>query len=189
MDFIGQKGPSSKFHLVLLDLLVIGLQIVQLAASMTRRKLDRNEKRPAEVGEGQQATPPDATQDLDAEERGVRREEEQQDIEMQTLNPAGTTTAPDTTFSTDSDDASDPLLSTTAAPRTDAHIFDAFHSGQVIIADLDIWKRLVEQAELWRNARTVSSSSRSLSGRTFRGELAGTVLRLRLGTDRLRQAI
>lgn len=39
IDLIGQKGPTSKFHLVLLDLLVLGLQCFMLAVHVEKERL------------------------------------------------------------------------------------------------------------------------------------------------------
>jgi cytochrome b len=41
MDFIGQKGPSSKLHLLALDLVVILLQVVHLSAFIARQRLKK----------------------------------------------------------------------------------------------------------------------------------------------------
>ncbi|EME79171.1 uncharacterized protein MYCFIDRAFT_90088 [Pseudocercospora fijiensis CIRAD86] len=43
MDFIGQKGPSSKVHLILLDLLVLLVQLVQMSAHLLRASITSDE--------------------------------------------------------------------------------------------------------------------------------------------------
>lgn len=197
MDFIGQKATGSRLALVGLDLLVLGLQVVLMGLVLVRRKLDGGEGKDGTVQAAEEVR-----QDHDAEERGVSRGEEQEDIEMRNLAPADSDHANEssdpllsnTTAGGEEPDAIDPPTSTSGmpsepTPRSDSRIFDAFHSGQVIIADLDIWKRVVEQSHLWRESRNTVSSSSGSGSRTFRGELAGTVLRLRMGTDRLRAAI
>ena len=197
MDFIGQKGPSSKFYLVLLDLLVVSLQLVQLASNSVRKKVKEVPATASPAARNatiatHNATS-SATQDLDSEERGVRRSHEEQDIEMQTLNPSGTATSGTTNATTSEAEAAtessdrDALLATTTAPRTDAHIFDAFNSGQIVVADLDLWKEIKDQFKLAMEKRSDTSSR--TSSQALRAELAQRVLRMRLGTDALRQSL
>ncbi|KAF2482363.1 hypothetical protein BDY17DRAFT_324650 [Neohortaea acidophila] len=201
MDFIGQQGPSSKIHLVLLDILVVVLQLVLLAAGTLRKRLKdkASSATPASTSTtpstntaaaptttttapAAPATQP-STQDLDSEERGVRRSMEQHDIEMQTLNPSGTATSPAASIAEPS--AHDALLANTSAPATDEHIFDAFHSGQIVLADLDIWKTIKEQASMMKDSRNASTPTVD----SIRSELAARMLRMRMGTDALRQSL
>ena len=148
MDFVGQKGPTSRIILVLFDLLVMTLQFVHLTAHITRKRL-KDGVAPAAAPQSQQTPAPSTVQDLDSEERGVRHSaelEQQDDIEMQTLNPSGQ--RGDTVTATDEDDESnerDTLLSSAPPSRTDIHIFDSFHSGQIVLADLNVWKTVKEQ--------------------------------------------
>lgn len=188
MDFIGQKGPTSKGHLLMLDLLVVLLQVTHLAANAVRKGL-RETSTPAAAA-APQAAPPAVNrsqQDLDAEERGVRRSDELQDIEMQSLNASGTAaSATQTSAADDANESSerDTLLANTV-PRTDSHIFDAFNSGQIVLADLDLWKNIKHQAHLVKTA----ASDPQPSGQTLRAELAGRILRMRMRTDELRQTL
>lgn len=180
MDFIGQKGPTSKMHLLLLDLLVVLLQIIHLSAHVTRQRL-KGVSVSVTTSAGREYTPAAApsTQDLDSEERGVRRSDEQQDIEMRTLDSSGVTATslpadePETTSERDN------LLtsSITTAPRTDAHIFDAFNSGQIVLADLDIIKTTKEQFWAYQAAPRESLQS----SREMRANIAGQLLRWRFG--------
>ncbi|KAK3714691.1 hypothetical protein LTR37_007671 [Vermiconidia calcicola] len=194
MDFIGQQGPTSKAHLLLLDLLLLFLQITHLAANMVRDRLREATASNTSTVHSAQLPPPATSalrQDHDAEERGVHRSEEQQDIEMQTLNPTGTAldvTPAATTSITTSDPPSDhdTLLSSTT-PRTDAHIFEAFHSGQIVVADLDLWKRLKEQFQLVKSYQPADPNSTAVQ--TLRTELAQRFLRMRNGTDAIRQTL
>ncbi|TAQ86517.1 hypothetical protein B7494_g5135 [Chlorociboria aeruginascens] len=94
-DLIGQKGPTSKLHLVFLDLLVFALQTFLMVVHIERDRLAgvisaalkpnvaTDEPRAAVV----------SSQDHDSEERGVMRDAvigitDDQDIEMQPLTPA-----------------------------------------------------------------------------------------------------
>lgn len=91
IDFIGQKGPTSKTHLLLLDVAIAVLQMIMLAAvteekNMESKKKVRNRRRSARndtleaptnaAAEPDAATPETSTQDHDAEERGLRRSAE-----------------------------------------------------------------------------------------------------------------
>lgn len=189
MDFVGQKGPSSKVYLLVLDMLVLGLQITHMATGMVRKRLKQasNATTPPASGGNPQpvSSQPSAgvqqQQDIESEERGVHRTDYGADIEMQTLNSSGTA-ANETTSS-----ASEILMATTA-PRTDAHIFDAFNSGQIVLADIDLWKHTKEQAHMIKNYRANAENSQ-LQNRTLRAELAGRLIRMRMGTDALRQSI
>ena len=74
IDLIGQKGPTSKFHLVLLDLLVLGLQCFMLAVHVERERLSAvNDALTSTVPTAAMDVPREAVvsaQNLDAEERG-----------------------------------------------------------------------------------------------------------------------
>lgn len=160
IDFIGQLGPSSKVLMVLLDLLVVGLQMGMLSVVATRRRLD---------DKGTVVTPPAQPaqgQDVDSEERGVRRSaelEQQGDIEMQSLNPASGQA--DRSFNDPPDAAEDEEPSNDrdhllALPRSDAHIFDAFHSGQIVLGDFNVLRSAREQMAAYKKATPEARSER-----------------------------
>lgn len=183
MDFIGQKGPTSKLHLMLLDVLVLALQVVQLSVHVLRKRLkDGASSQPVAVttsdGGTYGAQPVSTGQSLDDEERGVRRsveEREGQDIEMQTLNPEGATSGEDEARSSERDS----LLASTSMPiRTDAHIFDAFNSGQIVIADLDLWKTVRDEFIAWQKAPR-NPSANAEANRMMRERLTRRMLRWR----------
>ncbi|KAK5171996.1 uncharacterized protein LTR77_003633 [Saxophila tyrrhenica] len=194
MDFIGQAGPSSKIHLFLLDLLVVVLQLTHMAAYMLKCRLKDSATTTAATASARSGTShpaPARRQDLDAEERGVRRSGEQQEIEMQTLTATGTATGavvdPSEAHDTANRSSEHDALLNPMVPRTDSHIFDAFHSGQIVIADLDLRKRIGDQIHLTKNYRADASTASGV--RTLRAELANRVLRMRMGADALRQNI
>ncbi|GAB7363822.1 hypothetical protein MBLNU230_g4388t1 [Neophaeotheca triangularis] len=172
MDFIGQRGPSSKVHLVLLDLLVILLQLTHMAAHVTAKRLKETRASATAVSQPRAEA---SRQDIDSEERGVRRSTEQNDIEMQNLNPSGQAT---TASSTRDDDVEEPTredstLDSTAPPR-DAQIFDAFNSGQIVIGDLNLWK--ITKDEFWAYQKAPPETT--TSGQVLRASLLGRMLRL-----------
>lgn len=167
MDFIGQKGPSSKLHLLLLDLLVTVLQTVHLSAHLLRLKLRDGSSLVTLVAQV-------SRQNIDAEERGVRRSievEEQGDVEMETLNPGGR--------AQDREDEGEANASDTAAfapptttVRSDAHIFDAFNSGQIVVADLNLYRTVQEQFLAYRKGahqEAIRAESQRLLGARFAG--------------------
>lgn len=176
IDFIGQLGPSSKVLMVLLDLLVVGLQMGMLSVVATRRRLD---------DKGTVVTPPAQPaqgQDVDSEERGVRRSaelEQQGDIEMQSLNPADRSfnDPPDAAEDEEPSNDRDHLL---ALPRSDAHIFDAFHSGQIVLGDFNVVRSAREQMAAYKKA---SPEARSERRAMYQTQFAARVrfIRRRLG--------
>ena len=178
MDFIGQKGPASRITLVLFDLLVMALQFVHLTAHITRKRLKDGAVPAAAAAPQTQQTPaPSTGQDLDSEERGVRHStelEQQDDIEMQTLNPSGNTervTA--VTYEDDDTNERDALLASAPPPRTDIHIFDSFHSGQIVLADLNVWKTIREQFWAYQKSTVEQRDARRAS---YRAQLTSRLM-------------
>lgn len=125
LDFIGQKGPSSKLVLVLLDVFVLALQVVHLSAHITRTRLHE--------GISTQATV--AVQDIESEERGVRRSTEieqqdlQGDINLQSLNTAARAQL------VAEEQRGEDWMST--SPEPDFSILESFWNGQIVLADLN----------------------------------------------------
>ena len=71
IDFIGQKGPISKFQLIAIDLVVVVFQIIMLGVVLEKERTKRSlpPDNPAETPSSESSP----EQDHDAEERGVRR--------------------------------------------------------------------------------------------------------------------
>lgn len=157
LDFIGQKGGMSRWTLLGLDLVILVLQVVCCAVVRVRAKVeDAFDAVKAEEEIRRDDAPRPTRQGVEDEERGVRRSEEvgrEGDVEMERLNPDGRRA--DDTTAEDEERGRSILASTTAAlERTDAHIFDAFNSGQIVLADLDLgrmvhdeWNRKGEDEE------------------------------------------
>ena len=102
VDFIGQKPPSSRFTLLLLDVAILGLQCFMLAVHGERerlRKVVMPSRRMASSTAGTEtadAMLTSSTQDHDAEERGVLRDapepvETADGIELQPLTGSAAT--------------------------------------------------------------------------------------------------
>jgi len=90
IDLIGQKGPTSKIHLLLLDIVVVILQSVMVAVTLEWERLGDVLKESLNPTTGDRPRVEVAvSQDHDAEERGIMRDSATAtgDIEMQTLNP------------------------------------------------------------------------------------------------------
>lgn len=115
IDFIGQKGPISKFSLVLLDLLIVGLQVVMLSVNGEVRRATMARKG---------ITPTAAVQDHDAEERGE-------------IRTAGSSSTPSSSAATPSDPTSTESSRLLEDPSvSDSDAFDAIVSTQAPLATL-----------------------------------------------------
>jgi hypothetical protein len=129
IDFVGQLGPISKFRLVFLDILMVALQIVMLGISQTRAdvedSLESHEGEPTET----------SGQDLDAEERGVHREEGiemtgDSGMELRDLS------APEVQGTDDDGEGLD-LLSAELEDSA-KHPLDSFNNGEAVVAEVYI---------------------------------------------------
>ncbi|TVY71278.1 DSC E3 ubiquitin ligase complex subunit, partial [Lachnellula suecica] len=155
VDLIGQKGPTSKIHLVLLDLLVLALQCFMLAVHIERERLSAVLK--AFVSPVQAADQPRAevqtSQDHDAEERGVMRDEvtADGDIELQPLPSTSTTTA--TALPTEHEEDRARLLAETSPPEeSEEDALDKFWMGTAIVADFHVLQNIRTQWSDYGNA-------------------------------------
>jgi hypothetical protein len=174
IDLIGQKGPTSKLHLLLLDLLVLALQCLMLAVHVEREKLASSLA--AFLKPGTDAGIPRAqapsSQDHNSEERGVMRDGvmENGDIEMQPLSSRldGPSTRSDVARS-ESELQRTRLLD--EPPREqledDDSPLDLFWSGTAVVADFHVLDILRTQ---WYAPENASASALQSVG--FAGELA-----------------
>ena len=192
MDFIGQKGPTSKLHLLCLDVLVLLLQVLHIGILTVKKKARAAAESPTTTTTSAPRTVPTAPsqQNLDFEERGQLRSDHQQvDIELQELNSDGATARqhisrePDGPEEDTGGEERQRLLQTTETPRSDRHIFDAFNSGEIMVADLNLYKIMKEQFMLSReaveNAQSASGSTSGSSSASFAG--TGLNFRIRIG--------
>lgn len=162
IDLIGQKGPTSKLLLIFLDLLVITFQLIHLSAHIARMTL----KEGASINRTIQDRPVSA-QDIDSEERGVRRSaelqqrEEAESIALQNMDHLGRVVDE---IQRDRDDVD------AAGPRTDAFLFDAFKNGQIVLADLNPLRTAREQVIRFQKTPAevrASALNAHLAGRMF----------------------
>ena len=154
LDFVGQLGPSSKLRLVLLDVFILLLQLIALAATTKRRSLGKS-KPPTATGTATVSTAPATSDsaaamssghDHDAEERGVLR---------QPPSPSGSSPLPPVDFTSD--------LSSRTRPSSRTHAMaDLLASGQSVIAELYVWDTLRDQHNAYV-IRALSSRSATTS--------------------------
>lgn len=172
IDLIGQKGPTSKFHLVMLDMLVLALQCFMLAVHLERDRLAA--ALAAFLNPGTEAGVPRvevvAGQDHDAEERGVIRNgvEENGNIEMQTLGPQHD--GPSTRNNEDEERSrllDEPPLR--GPVEDDDSPMDVFWSGTAVVADFHILDTLRRQRD---NYGHVDASATALQTVGFSAGLA-----------------
>jgi hypothetical protein len=185
-DFVGQKSPSSKFHMVLLDITILVLQCVMLAVYAEKEQLRHALNPPSETssgttGGGQTASGETATsaQDYDAEERGVIREEmaSNGDMELQELTSVGTRHRR-ADVDEERDEERERLLAE-PLPRPedeDGHALDIFYSGNVVLADLHVMQNLRQQ---WQKYGSASESAIQTVG--FSAGFAAVAANRRLG--------
>jgi len=162
VDLIGQKGPTSKIHLVLLDFLVLGLQCFMLAVHVEKERLQAILKAflspstaAATAAENRAAYV--SAQDHDAEERGKIRDNvvvaENGDIELQPLasqydGPSTATNEPDR------NEERERLLAEPPRRQEEEENYpvDMFWSGTAIVADFHVLHNLRRQWEDYGNA-------------------------------------
>jgi len=201
MDLIGQQGPSAKLHLVILDLLVLGLQLVNLGILLLKRRAKAAASTPdasatpGADGASSGAPAPASTQTLEDEERGqLRSEHEELDIELQDLNLGSSTTpaaaqrdvARDAMDEYQGDETSsreqDTLLSSTER-RTDSSLFDAFNTGEIVVADLNIARLVVEQSTnyLLRRQSSMVDTGQTTASAVYTAGSGGLGYRFRIG--------
>ncbi|CZT48007.1 uncharacterized protein RSE6_08647 [Rhynchosporium secalis] len=157
IDLIGQKGPTSKCHLVMLDLLILALQCFMLAVHVERERLSA-------VNDALASTSPTAAtgipreavisaQSLDAEERGVLGESiatSEGDMELQLMPHA---VSGDSPFRNENEadegrnEERERLLAEPPAPQDDDDdgSLDVMWSGMAIVADFHILHNLRRQ--------------------------------------------
>ncbi len=174
IDLIGQKGPTTKFHLVIMDILVLVLQCFMLAVNAEKERLATILKAAAgpttATGSEQPRAEVPTIQDHDAEERGVVRNDElttDGDIEMQHLRPRSYSLPnPDIRPSIDEErnEERERLLAEPLPRREDededGHALDVFWSGTVVLADFHVLHNLRRQyKESGASSQTTSFSA------------------------------
>ncbi|KUJ24038.1 DUF1746-domain-containing protein [Mollisia scopiformis] len=164
IDLIGQKGPTSKIHLVLLDLLILGLQCFMLAVHVERERLT---KYVAALSSGSALPPSDqpraevaTAQDHDAEEQGIMRDgiTGNEGVELEPLPPQNGAPTTSATVEADAErnEERERLLAE-PPPRTEEEEeddtgLDIFWSGTAVLANFHIVQNLRRQWQDYGNA-------------------------------------
>ena len=181
IDLIGQKGPTSKLHLVVLDVLVLVLQCFMLAVHVERERLAAALAKlvspdTAPAGEQPRGEVVEV-QDHDSEERGVARDGVR-DIELQ---PMGSTTgSPGNEEGRAERNEERERLLAEPPPRQDADNddstgVDAFWAGTAVIADFHVLDTLRKQWDDYGNA-----SASALQTMGFSAEFAAVTANRRI---------
>jgi len=160
IDFIGQKPPTSRFKLLLLDCAILLIQCFMLAVHSEREKLRqivlpmrRSPGSAAPTDEASSAAPPPTLRDHDLEERGIRADapvsaNETDEIEMQPLRnlPGGDGTAEDER------ERSGLLDPTASHPVAQPELIDVLRSGNAVLADFHVVRAIRNAGNDYKSA-------------------------------------
>ncbi|KAI0482777.1 hypothetical protein GGR56DRAFT_670619 [Xylariaceae sp. FL0804] len=158
VDFVGQRAVSSRFTLLLLDLVILALQCFMMAVNLERErvcKVVRPPRRgPVIPGEAVATTPTTTAtgQDYDAEERGVLRDaptvDETDEMEMRPLRDGIDDEDDDNGDDDDHADSADGEGSglrrrpTAATAHTAEGLLDTLRSGNAVLASFNVRRSL-----------------------------------------------
>ncbi|RFU32010.1 hypothetical protein B7463_g4321, partial [Scytalidium lignicola] len=153
IDLIGQKGPTSKLHLIMMDLLVVALQCFMLAVHVERQRLTLALMPSASANAGLAALSRAdlaSSQNHDAEERGVLRDAvvtSNGEIDMQNLSTAASPSSPaNEAASVERDEERRQLLDEQRDNNDDdENPLDVFYSGTSVIGDFHVLHTLRTQ--------------------------------------------
>ncbi|KAL1985273.1 hypothetical protein VTN96DRAFT_8072 [Rasamsonia emersonii] len=149
IDFIGQKAPVPRLRLLMFDVLVMVLHLIMLGLIVERVKTNS-----ANTSTPSTTTRQRSRQDLDAEERGVRRDEPRVRPGDRGLVNDHTSTglSPERT-----ELLAEPLEDGSGHVSRDSHPLDTFVSGEAVLMDMSIIDTIRDQ---WRyNPATIPARS------------------------------
>lgn len=143
IDFVGQKAPVSRIRLVTFDFLIMLIHLVMLGLILERVRTDVK-RESTEDGESAAASTEaedgaNAEQDHDAEERGVLRNETNNDGSSEALQDS--TLERTALLAEPAEDGSSP-------PSRHSHPLDNFASGEALILDMGLFETIRDQ---WRH--------------------------------------
>ena len=157
IDFIGQKPPRSRLAFLLFDLVILGAQCLMLAVHQERERLKKalspslQTATPSGDGQTQEGAAAAAaaaaaeatTQDHDAEERGVLREEtylaDGGGLEMQPLSGRGGGSGSREAGNPAGDDDDDEQIGDTySSAAASADMLDIIRSGNAVLANFHV---------------------------------------------------
>jgi hypothetical protein len=180
VDLIGQKGPTSKIHLVLLDLLILGLQCFMLAVHVEKERLSALMAAylsSATVTTDQPRAAVVAAQDHDAEEQGIMRDvvTDNGDIELQPLALPNNGPSTIEVEGQERNEERERLLAEPPPREDDEDPLDTFWSGTAIVADFHVIHNLKRQ---WADYGNATESAIQTMG--FSAEFAAVAANRRL---------
>ncbi|KAK0656128.1 hypothetical protein B0T16DRAFT_320334 [Cercophora newfieldiana] len=150
IDFVGQKPPTWRLGLLAFDVVIWGIQCLMLAVHQEREKLRKVVIPSLQTVPSTEADViPDTTQDHDAEERGVLRDEDglvesNDSIELQPLNQGET--------------ESEPRMES-GYSQTTADLADIMWSGDAVLANFHVVHAVRTVGNDLQNAAAVSLQS------------------------------
>jgi len=176
IDLIGQKGPTSKIHLVLLDLLVLVLQCFMLAVHLERERLAAALAAflKPRTNAGLPRAGAMASQNHDSEERGVMRDgvTDNGDIELQPMSSRidGPSTRSNGGGTTEDEEHARLIGGSSHHDESqeDDNPLDLFWSGTAVVADFHVVDTLRNQ---WYDPGNVGAAS-ALQTAGYSAELA-----------------
>lgn len=165
IDLIGYKGPTSKLHLVLLDVLVLALQCFMLTVhfefKMVSAVLGAIKRRPAPGAEPRVEVV--SAQDHDAEEQGIVREGEPiDDIGMMAMAPNIEPTAHTEAQTAEDGDGAQLLEDPASDGAAQENMMDVMWSGSVILADFHVLQTIRREWARYRRTSTSGSTLESM---------------------------
>jgi len=180
VDLIGQKGPTSKIHLVLLDILILGLQCFMLAVHVEKERLSAliaAYLSPTASSTEQPRAAVVSAQDHDSEEQGIIRDvvTDSGDIELQ---PLASQNGGPFTVENEGQERNEERARLLAEPpprEDDDDPLDSFWSGTAILADFHVIHNLKRQ---WADYGNATESAIQTMG--FSAEFAAVAANRRL---------
>ncbi|EED18589.1 conserved hypothetical protein [Talaromyces stipitatus ATCC 10500] len=146
IDFVGQKAPVSRIRLVIFDFLIMLIHLVMLGLILERVRIGENRESTTQDQESPTDTE-DGTnpgQDHDAEERGVLRNETDNDESSSSSppeRPRDSSLERTALLAEPAEDGSSPQL-------RNSHPLDTFVSGEALILDMGLFETIHDQ---WRH--------------------------------------
>ena len=179
VDLIGQKGPTSKIHLLLLDLLILVLQCFMLTVHVERERLSAflTKLLKLNTASDQPRVEVVSAQNIDAEERGVTGDDgaETSNLVTEPTDAENGDMRPHDTEDVDLERAR--LLDETSPPEelADDNPLELLWSGTAVVSDFHVLDTLRKQ---WADYGNASASALQTVG--FSAEFAANTANRRL---------
>ncbi|KAI9745227.1 MAG: hypothetical protein M1818_001505 [Claussenomyces sp. TS43310] len=170
IDFIGQKGPTSKLQLIALDFLILALQCFMLAVHVEKERLKaiQSPDSPAPASILSLSAAAITAQDHDTEERGLIRAvvtDSNDGMEMQdmaSVRDRGRANTPQTRQEEEQEHLLSEAVGSAGIMPQDGPL-DIFYSGNVVVAEFHVVQTLRNQ---WADHDTASTTALRNVGHT-----------------------